>query len=400
MRDTSLLLIALVLATPVVAAAEIPPRMVAAIPVADAPPEPFVNRAGARELIRVRASVNSRAIAPNLRHEADVETLANSIALNPSHNEAVRLVGDGASTVRAQISGATPGTVLWFGGDHDAPLERFVTRGGVEWSPTVQGSVMYVASESRVDGVTVTKLALGRLKPAPASASCAIDACSKDDDASRAVALIRFVRDDASYVCTGGLVNDAAGSGTPFFLTAQHCISTQEEAESIEVVWDDRSCDTRGYKTYGADLLVATAETDVALLRLHKLPPNRVFLGIELAPLAEGTVTYRLSHGSGAPQQYTAGIVRTTGAECPSAPRSKFIYTVPTAGTVSLGSSGAPLLLPGLRIAGQLLGLCGPDTNAACATYNDMVDGSISASWPMLAPYLDPQVPARRRSAR
>jgi hypothetical protein len=125
-----------------------------------------------------------------------------------------------------------------------------------------------------------------------------------------------------------------------------------------------------------------------------------VFLGIELTPLAEGTVTYRLSHGSGAPQQYTAGVVRTTGTGCSSAPRPLFIYTAPTAGTVTLGSSGAPLLLPGLRIAGQLLGVCGSQPEDTCATYNDMVDGSIIASWPLLAPFLDPPVATRRRAAR
>ena len=67
-----------------------------------------------------------------------------------------------------------------------------------------------------------------------------------------------------------------------------------------------------------------------------------------------------------------------------------------------MGSSGAPLLLPGLRIAGQLFSLCGPSPNEPCAIYNDVVDGSIAASWHLLAPYLDPPPPVivRRRSAR
>lgn len=399
MRAASLLFVVLILAAPGMAATGIPPRMVAAIPVSDTPVEPFLNRSTAREAIRVKAAAKTRTLYPNLKHEADVETLERAVLVKPTPQHAVKIVGDRAATMRVQIEGATPGTVLWFGGEDESPLQRFEARGGLEWSPTIEGSTMYVSSESAAD-LFVSRLALGRVRPDHASDSCAIDACGKDEDASRAIALIRFVRDDASYVCTGGLVNDAIGSGTPFFLTAHHCIATQEEAESIEVVWDETACDSRSPKTYGADLLVSSAETDVALLRLHDLPTNRVFLGIELTPLAEGTVTYRLSHGSGAPQQYTAGVVRTTGTGCSSAPRPLFIYTAPTAGTVTLGSSGAPLLLPGLRIAGQLLGVCGPQPEDTCATYNDMVDGSIIASWPLLAPFLDPPVATRRRAAR
>jgi hypothetical protein len=409
MRVTSLVLAVTVFGSPVVAAAEILPRMVAAISDEAPAVEPFVNRASAREVARFETLPRQQRLAPNLRHEADVETLRRPVELNPTREQAVKIVAAGAHTMRVQISGAAPGSVLWFAGEDDADFQRFEARGGVEWSPTTAGSTMYVAVEDSIPAMNLVRLATGRLKPAPTSsaASCSLDVCSANPDpeidaAGRAIALIRFVRDDASYVCTGGLVNDAAGSGAAFFLTAHHCISTQEEAASIEVVWDERSkmCGDRSRRTYGADLLVSSPETDVALLRLHSLPENRVFLGIDLKPMSEGTLTYRLSHGAGAPQQYTAGVVRTTGLGCSSAPRPQFVYSTPTSGAVSLGSSGAPLLLPGLRIAGQLLGVCGPQPEDTCGALNDMVDGSISASWPMLAPFLDPQVATKRRAAR
>ena len=40
------------------------------------------------------------------------------------------------------------------------------------------------------------------------------------------------------YICTGTLVADTGGSMTPYFLTANHCISTSTEAASLETYWD------------------------------------------------------------------------------------------------------------------------------------------------------------------
>jgi lysyl endopeptidase len=225
--------------------------------------------------------------------------------------------------------------------------------------------------------------------------------------ASRAIAMLRVVRNGESFVCTGALIADASGSGTPYMLTARHCVATQEEAESIEATWDERSSaggiakDRRKVtRTYGADLLATSAETDVALIRLHRIPPDRVFLRAERELPAPGARAYRLSHASGLPQSYTTGAITSEGAGCASAPRPQFIYTSHDSGAVANGSSGAPLLLPGLRIAGHLVGSCGAMTSDACSPLNETVDASIAASWSLLAPYLDPPPVTRRRASR
>lgn len=227
------------------------------------------------------------------------------------------------------------------------------------------------------------------------------------EPASRAIAMLRVVRNRESFVCTGALVADASGSGTPYMLTARHCVATQEEAESIEATWDDRSsaCGIasgrrKPVRTYGADLIAASAETDLALIRLHRIPDDRVFLRVEREVPAAGTRTYRLSHASGLTQSYATGDVTVRSEGCASAPRPQFIYTALDSGAVASGSSGAPLLLPGLRIAGHLVGSCGAMTNDACSPLNETVDASIAASWPMLAPYLDPPPVTRRRASR
>lgn len=372
----------------------------------------LIDRATARTLLRMSAPpVKPRRILPNLKHEADLTTLGQAVPLGA---EVGKIVVEGATSLRLRVNGATPGTVLLVAGE-DESFERFEPGELATWTPTTRGSTVYIAIESG-GAASIAELAIGTVESNASASACTKDvACTDANDdpevtaASRAIALIRFVRGNASYVCTGGLVNDTNKSGTPYLLTARHCISTQAEAASIEAIWDNRAtiCGvsdsaSKSVRTYGAELLVASADTDVALLRMKNLPPDRVFLNVELAPLPAGTMTYRVSHAEGKPQKYSAGKVRTSGAGCSTAPRPRYLYTTPTEGAVATGSSGAPLLLPGLRIAGQLFALCGPSPNEPCAIYNDVVDGSIAASWPVLSPYLDAPAPAggRRRSAR
>lgn len=340
----------------------------------------------------------------NLQKEATVRTLDEPVAVRGSG----RVVVDGASTMRLRIRGGVAGTTLRIT-TPNGDVETFEMQSDDQWGPTMSGDDVTVESDAPL---AIMQVAVGTVPVASNGSSCLLDvACSSANEspevrgASRAIAMIRFVRGDASFVCSGALLNDATNSGTPYFLTARHCISTAEEAASIEAVWDDRSAScgigaagNTTTRTYGADLLVSSAETDVALLRLRRLPPNRTFLGVSLAPLADGTPVYRVSHADGAPQTFTSGVVHATGGECPAAPRGRFVYTSMLGGGVTTGSSGAPLLLPGLRVAGQLLGVCGAVPNDPCASGNDAVDGSIAASWPLLAPFLAPPSAPRRRA--
>jgi lysyl endopeptidase len=377
---------------------------------------PVLERAGVPELARLAMRPSRPSLVPHLRSNGDVETLAQPLTLRPSAAAAAepevlgRIVVDGAASLRVRVTGATPGTTLWLAGEA-GEFERFSPGPDATWSPTVPGPVIYVAARGPAEPFEIAQLAIGARNASTAGSSCirdvaCVDAPAEAVDAGRAIAMIRFIRDGASYVCTGALLNDSASSGTPYFLTAHHCISTAEAAASIEAVWDDRSpaCNVAPAasqtRTYGAVLLMSSAETDVALLRLNRVPPGRTFLGVEDEPVPAGTATYRLSHADGAPQSFSAGVVRSDGAGCASAPRPHYLYTAPTAGAVTSGSSGAPLLVAGLRVAGQLTGRCGATADDPCATYNDSVDGAISGSWPLLAPFLDPPPTARKRAAR
>ncbi|MGP4763377.1 hypothetical protein ACTXP8_26740, partial [Klebsiella pneumoniae] len=86
------------------------------------------------------------------------------------------------------------------------------------------------------------------------------------------------VQNGQGYVCSGTLINDKAGSGTPYFITANHCISTQTVASTLETSWFYRtpSCNSRTLSSASrtlrncATLLYATATYDGSLLRLNE----------------------------------------------------------------------------------------------------------------------------------
>ncbi|WP_345779151.1 trypsin-like serine peptidase [Chiayiivirga sp.] len=125
------------------------------------------------------------------------------------------------------------------------------------------------------------------------SGSCNVDvACpagSGWDDQIDAVGHYTFTQGSSSYVCTGTLVGNTANNATPYFLTANHCVSTQTVASSIVVYWNYQSatCRTPGSGSSGTPLnrsiathsqsgttLVSTnAASDFALLRLNANVP-------------------------------------------------------------------------------------------------------------------------------
>ena len=54
------------------------------------------------------------------------------------------------------------------------------------------------------------------------------------DGAKDAVALMRYVERRRTYICSGGLVNSTENPGTPYFLTANHCIDDNTAAATLE----------------------------------------------------------------------------------------------------------------------------------------------------------------------
>ena len=243
------------------------------------------------------------------------------------------------------------------------------------------------------------------------NADCIVNAACQSSSvvntAKDAIATILFQSGASFYICTGGLIADTVTTSViPFFLTANHCISSSGEAASVETYFDyattcsSPNC-TQPYnnvgETVGSTLVAGSSNTDVTLLRLSAAPttPDGVaaYLGYLTTPVANtnNLALYRISHPSGSPQAYTEGVVDTTKGTCRTLPRGDFIYSRDTLGGTEGGSSGSPVVNGAGQIVGQLYGACGFNVNDACdSASNATVDGAFAVSYPLLAPYLNP----------
>jgi lysyl endopeptidase len=255
------------------------------------------------------------------------------------------------------------------------------------------------------------------LSPAPQSGnghcsyneSCVEDAScygtndfSYIDDARMAAGHMLFSSGPWAYVCSGGLLADTIGSSTPYFLTANHCISKDSEANSLETYFQymtsscGATCPNRGNfpRTLGSGVLSTNSTSDYTLLLLDQQPPSgSVFLGWTSNEVAftSGYQLFRISHPSGAPQAFSTHVVDTATGTCQSWPRGPWIYSDDVIGATEGGSSGSPVLNASGQVVGMLSGACGYNVNDVCdSVSNATVDGALAHFFDAVAPWLAP----------
>lgn len=199
-----------------------------------------------------------------------------------------------------------------------------------------------------------------------ATGSCTIDVnCTGEAGGatSQSVAQLTFQVGPSAYLCTGTLLNDDRSSGTPYLLTANHCISTQTSASSLWTYWFYRSesCNSptlaaaASQTKAGATLLYNSSDTDTSFLRLNGVPPA----GVRYAASAPGglsgtTPVFSIHHPGGGFQKYSEGVSTGPAATCGSAygPSTctlstsvNFLKVSWNAGTTLSGSSGGGLFM-------------------------------------------------------
>lgn len=290
------------------------------------------------------------------------------------------------------------------------------------WTPSVGGEEAAVDVEMPAAalaagsgyGFTIDRVVelvrLGAVDTAAAkdALGCNLDAsCFSSSDfpaiatVRHAVAMIEFVDSGESGQCTGQLLKDTVTSGTPYMLTANHCISTAAGAKTLDSFWDYSTPSCNGPapdpgslpRSFGASLLAtgnANTTSDYTLMRLNSIPAGRTFLGWNPDPnaAANGTLLYRISHPMGLPQDFVITRSDSTVGACSGVPRPNFLYSDQVKGGTFGGSSGSADMLANGDVVAQLYGGCGSDND--CSPLQFTVDGAFSQSFPALQPFLQP----------
>lgn len=201
---------------------------------------------------------------------------------------------------------------------------------GMLWSPAIPGDTIAVevyapaAVDPRALRFAAPRLShlftapdqqdfTKRLSEIGNSGSCNIDvACAASSISAATVASVaKYIFSSSegfTALCSGTLLNDTAPADQiPYFLTANHCISSQAEAASVELYWffERESCGgpdptSVTTQTGGATLLSTGATSDYTLLRLNQAPPAGVgFSGWTAAAVPAGTDVIGLHHPAG-----------------------------------------------------------------------------------------------------
>ena len=230
--------------------------------------------------------------------------------------------------------------------------------------------------------------------PFGSSGACNINVnCPEGADWQTQKKSVALITNGGFAVCTGALVNNTAEDGTPYFLTANHCLGTP----NTWVYYFNHESSTCSGSTgptnqsiSGGTLLVNSGASDVALIQLSSTPP------------ASYDVEYAGWDATGSTPTSAVGIHHPSGDVKKICFENNAPYTSSTggaqvwwidaweSGVTEPGSSGSPLFDQNQRIIGQLYGgaaaCSGSVNNGAYDFY-----GRMDVSWGLgVSGYLDP----------
>ena len=226
----------------------------------------------------------------------------------------------------------------------------------------------------------------------PAGA-CNLEVPAEWANVAKSVGLLDFMTSDGEAVCTGTLLNDADTTQDHHVLTANHCISSQSEAQSLTVYWNYNTGDTPPGgtpTTIGANLVVTSVGTDFTLLRLAgTLPGGLFFSGWDAGPVSTGTSVTGIHHPQGSHKRISFG---ATNPDCDSqlpSSCSNFTGVTWSQGITEGGSSGSGIWTgtsDNAKLVGSLLGGYASCANLAGSDFY----ARFSVIYPSVAQFLEP----------
>jgi len=213
--------------------------------------------------------------------------------------------------------------------------------------------------------------------------------CPEGDPWRDQIRSVAMMVTQGSGFCTGQLVNNCNNDGTPYFLTANHCMEGASSNIVFRFNWSSPVCtpNTNGpmnQSLAGSTLLHSSGGSDVALLRINTTPPasyNVFYTGWDKSTSAATGGVTAIHHPSGDIKKISfenANVVSDSysGAQC---------WRVPDwdDGTTEGGSSGSGLWNQSKLLVGQLFG-----GGAACGNNFSDYYGKFSVSYPNLQEWL------------
>ncbi len=196
--------------------------------------------------------------------------------------------------------------------------------------------------------------------------------------------------DDGFLFCSGCLLADGNPvSRVPYFITANHCIANQGQADTMELYWLYKTPACGGSPPSilsvpmtggGAEYLAGATRSsgsDFAFLKLRQDPPGEtVFAGWSTAAPAFGESVASIHYPDQSFERVSFGSVIGL--------LDRFVQVRWNSGTTEPGSSGGPLFNAARQFVGQLYG-----GSASCTvTYGFDEFGRFDRSYPAIARFL------------
>ncbi|HEU4510023.1 MAG TPA: PQQ-binding-like beta-propeller repeat protein [Pyrinomonadaceae bacterium] len=322
------------------------------------------------------------------------------------------VVSEGAVAVRVQFKDMSlPAGARVFVYSATNPLEFYgpydgseASEDGTFWTPPVRGDTAIIeyftptktGSEKTPFKVLSIAHVYKDITFEAAAGSCNLEVSPDWQNVAKSVGRVDFVSGGAVGSCTGTLLNNVANDQKPYFLTANHCISTQNEAQSVTVYWNYNTGDNPPGgtpSTSGANLLATGTSSDFTLLFLTgSLPGGLFFSGTDSSAFNATAASAGIHHPEASHKRISFGTARQPNAgNCP--PGQQCLRVDWSSGVTEPGSSGSGIWIGspsdpgGPRLIGNLIG----GVSACGAAPSNMWDvyGRFSVTYPSIATFLE-----------
>lgn len=212
--------------------------------------------------------------------------------------------------------------------------------------------------------------------------------CPEGDNWRAQIRSVAIMTVSGNGFCTGQLINNCENDGTPYFLTANHCISGSTNTWVYRFNWESPQCNVNqngptNQTVSGSSIKETSAATDVALLELNSVPPesyNVFYTGWDRSPTPSIAST-AIHHPSGDIKKISFDEDPVTSASFGGA--SCWRIASWEDGTTEPGSSGSGLWNQDGLLVGQLYG-----GQASCSNNINDYYGRFDLSYPVLQEWL------------